>query len=155
MSYHPFAYLDKSSPLERTDVSGMPKDALDNVTRRSLRPSQQIARQQLAGADLMPIPAYSAMIVAAANNEVTELYLPDQASVLVVYAPQNQVFYLAFGARCLLPPVRSNLSGDYAPNDMIVSPVGVKFYVKDLKSVSIGLPVAGAFVSVVCWTQLP
>ena len=142
------------SPDERSQVSGMPAGLATQMERRTFRPDEVAARQQWTGVPLVQVPAYCLTLVAGANNAIFEVTLPDNISVVMFCALSGVDFAVSFGGRCVMPQVSGNQSGDFVPNDGIVSPIDVLFYCKGTRTLSVGIAANAAKVSIVGWTQL-
>ena len=142
-------------PLDlRSQYSMLIRGLADELAKRVWDPTEMATRRQLAGVPILPPPAYAATLVAAANNTVIDLELPDAVSIVTFNALDTVEFYVSWGTRCVMPRVLSTLSGTNLPNDGVRPSNGRLYYVRNIRRLSIGIAANAAVVSVEGWQQV-
>ena len=141
------------SPISRSGADVIPLDIVETLARRRFDPAEVAARRQLAGVPLQPVPDYCATYIAGGANALFDVQLPDAISVVCFSALITTDFRVSFGGN-LSFTVSTSGDGSIVPLDALVCPLGRWFYVKNLRTLKLGIVNAGAAVSVFGNTQL-
>lgn len=123
--------------------------ALDEILGRVSNPQLIALRSQHPFVDIVPLPAKNLLVVAAINNDVREVQLPGNCQ-MVRFSANTVDFYVSFQGNVQMPPVEEVTNG----NGSMYAPTHQWYYVKGLRSLSIGLALANTAVSIQCYVQL-
>lgn len=146
--------LLRSRQDERMQFSEAPASAEEVFARKSPDFYEMLARATLRGVPLLPVPAWSRTLVAGANNSVVDINVPDMIQVIGFRALATVDFSVSFGTRCVMPRTNSEASETMLTNDGIISPLGLLFYIRDFKRISVGIAALNAQVSIFGFQQL-
>lgn len=91
------------------------------------------------------IPSRTKVIVATANNYTEIVTIPAGATYLYFSAPAFVPFFVSFTGGIPWPITADPNNQNFA--DPLVSPVGRNFFCQDFRQVTVGIPDAGAVIS--------